>query len=89
MDLTVAVLQMQPESAAPQVAQHAPAAAPTAAPVVEAAPDSSLAQAEPESGMPDLPAAETAWEASYQTEALLAVDDTTQFTDSEIGFLLY
>lgn len=38
---------------------------------------------------PLLPAAETPWETAYQTEALLAVDDTTQFTDSEIGFLLY
>jgi hypothetical protein len=36
-----------------------------------------------------LPAAETPWETAYQTEALLAVEDTTQFTDSEIGFLLY
>lgn len=39
--------------------------------------------------VPLLPAAETPWEAAYQTEALLAVEDTTQFTDSEIGFLLY
>ncbi len=38
---------------------------------------------------PLLPAAETPWETAYQTEALLAVEDTTQFTDSEIGFLLY
>lgn len=39
--------------------------------------------------VPLLPAAEMPWEAAYQTEALLAVDDTSQFTDSEIGFLLY
>lgn len=39
--------------------------------------------------IPLLPAAETPWENAYQTEALLAVEDTTQFTDSEIGFLLY
>lgn len=39
--------------------------------------------------LPLLPAAETPWETAYQTEALLAVEDTTQFTDSEIGFLLY
>ncbi|MDZ4402121.1 hypothetical protein [Prosthecobacter sp.] len=39
--------------------------------------------------VPLLPAAETPWETAYQTEALLAVEDTTQFTDSEIGFLLY
>jgi hypothetical protein len=43
----------------------------------------------PVAEMPLLPAAETPWETAYQTEALLAVDDTTQFTDSEIGFLLY
>ncbi len=40
--------------------------------------------------MPLLPAsAETPWEATYDTQALLAVDDTSQLTDSEIGFLLY
>ncbi|MEZ5385306.1 MAG: hypothetical protein R3F13_07320 [Prosthecobacter sp.] len=39
--------------------------------------------------VPLLPSAETPWETAYQTEALLAVEDTTQFTDSEIGFLLY
>lgn len=39
--------------------------------------------------LPVLPAAETPWETAYQTEALLAVDDTSQFTDSEISFLLY
>lgn len=42
---------------------------------------------------PDLPllpeAAETPWEATFDTQALLAVDDTSQLTDSEIGFLLY
>ncbi len=41
----------------------------------------------------DLPllseAAETPWEATFDTQALLAVDDTSQLTDSEIGFLLY
>ncbi len=39
--------------------------------------------------LPLLPAAETPWEATYDTQALLAVDDTSQLTDSEIGFLLY
>lgn len=41
--------------------------------------------------LPLLPAvaAETPWEASYDTQALLAVDDTSQLSDSEIGFLLY
>ncbi len=34
-------------------------------------------------------AAETPWEATFDTQALLAVDDTSQLTDSEIGFLLY
>lgn len=83
--LTVAVLQMQPEATAPHgVAHHSPVT-PAVVPAVESTTDTSLA----ESGMPDLPATESAWEASYQTEALLAVDDTTQFTDSEIGFLLY
>jgi len=39
--------------------------------------------------LPLLPAAETPWEATYDTQALLAVDDTSQLTDSEISFLLY
>jgi negative regulator of sigma E activity len=40
--------------------------------------------------LPLLPeAAETPWEATFDTQALLAVDDTSQLTDSEIGFLLY
>ena len=43
--------------------------------------------------VPDLPllhaTAETPWEATFDTQALLAVDDTSQLTDSEIGFLLY
>ncbi|MCB1275956.1 hypothetical protein [Prosthecobacter sp.] len=39
--------------------------------------------------LPLLPEAETPWEATFDTQALLAVDDTSQFTDSEIGFLLY
>jgi negative regulator of sigma E activity len=39
--------------------------------------------------LPLLPAAETPWEATIDTQALLAVDDTSQLTDSEIGFLLY
>lgn len=34
-------------------------------------------------------AAETPWEATFDTQALLAVEDTSQLTDSEIGFLLY
>lgn len=45
--------------------------------------------AAPVAELPLLPAAETPWETAYQTEALLALDDTSQFTDSEIGFLLY
>lgn len=46
----------------------------------------------PEMSLPDLPLlpeAETPWEATFDTQALLAVDDTSQLTDSEIGFLLY
>lgn len=47
----------------------------------------------PKMAAPDLPllaaAAETPWEAAFDTQALLAVDDTSQLTDSEIGFLLY
>jgi len=43
--------------------------------------------------VPDLPllhaTAETPWEATFDTQALLAEDDTSQLTDSEIGFLLY
>ncbi len=46
-----------------------------------------------EMSLPDLPllptAEETPWQATYDTQALLAVDDTSQLTDSEIGFLLY
>lgn len=82
--VAVAVLQVQPGTTTPQVVHHVPAA-PAVAPVVQAVSETSVA----ESGLPDMPAAETAWEASYQTEALLAVEDTSQFTDSEIGFLLY
>lgn len=82
--LTVTVLQMQPGATSPQIVHQAPSV--SAAPVVESpVPEISIAEA----GLPDMPAAETAWEASYQTEALLAVEDTSQFTDSEIGFLLY
>jgi len=47
----------------------------------------------PEISVSELPllhaAAETPWEATFDTQALLAVDDTSQLTDSEIGFLLY
>ncbi len=39
--------------------------------------------------LPLLPATESSWEAAYDTQALLAVEDTSQLTDSEIGFLLY
>ena len=50
-------------------------------------------QETPVMALPDLPllpaAAETPWEATFDTQALLAVDDTSQLTDSEIGFLLY
>jgi hypothetical protein len=50
-------------------------------------------QEAPVMAVPDMPllhaAAETPWEATYDTQALLAVDDTSQLTDSEIGFLLY
>ncbi|MCX6852795.1 MAG: hypothetical protein NTY98_28230 [Verrucomicrobia bacterium] len=50
-------------------------------------------QETPVMAVPDLPllaaAAETPWEATFDTQALLAVDDTSQLTDSEIGFLLY
>lgn len=73
-------LQMQPESpSAAQVAEK-PVRPAVAAPMV----------AEVEVPvLPDMPAAESAWETAYATEALLAVEDTSQFTDSEIGFLLY
>ncbi len=47
----------------------------------------------PEASVSDMPllhaAAETPWEATFDTQALLAMDDTSQLTDSEIGFLLY
>ena len=50
-------------------------------------------QEAPVMNVPDLPllhaAAETPWEATFDTQALLAEDDTSQLTDSEIGFLLY
>ena len=50
-------------------------------------------QEAPVMAVPDMPllvaAAETPWEATFDTQALLAVDDTSQLTDSEIGFLLY
>jgi hypothetical protein len=39
--------------------------------------------------LPLLPETEAAWESPLQTEALLAVEDSSQFTDSEISFLLY
>jgi len=56
---------------------------PTASPQIVEQP------AVPAMELPLLPAAETPWETAYQTEALLAIEDTTQFTDSEISFLLY
>lgn len=60
----------------------------------EPAAESRLAQqVVPETTLTDLPllpaGAETPWEATFDTQALLAVDDTSQLTDSEIGFLLY
>jgi hypothetical protein len=39
--------------------------------------------------MPILPESEEAWESPLHTEALFAVEDSSQFTDSEISFLLY
>ena len=39
--------------------------------------------------LPLAPEVEAPWEMAVETEALLAVEDTSQFTDSEIGFLLY
>ncbi len=72
--LTLTVLQMQPAATTlPQVAEQSPT------PAVE--------MSAPE--LPLLLADETPWETAYQTEALLAVEDTSQLTDSEIGFLLY
>jgi hypothetical protein len=38
--------------------------------------------------MPLLPVGEVPWETPLQTESLLAVEDTSLFTDSEISFLL-
>ena len=89
--LTIGVLQTQPSgtSSSFAVVQPAPSSAASSAVETTTTPLAGPVLAEAETGMPDLPVAETAWEASYQTEALLAVDDTTQFTDSEIGFLLY
>lgn len=49
-----------------------------------------MPEATPAADLPLLPAtAEAPWEATFDTQALLAVDDTSQLTDSEIGFLLY
>jgi hypothetical protein len=39
--------------------------------------------------MPILPESEAAWESPLHTGALFAVEDSSQFTDSEISFLLY
>lgn len=39
--------------------------------------------------LPLAPEVEAPWEMAVETEALLAVESTSQFTDSEIGFLLY
>lgn len=55
----------------------------------ESAPQVVEQAAAPAAELPLLPTADTPWETAYQTEALLALDDTSQFTDSEIGFLLY
>ncbi len=41
------------------------------------------------SDMPLLPETEAPWDSSLQTESLLAVEDTSLLTDSEISFLLY
>lgn len=61
---------------------------PTAQPQVA---QQEVPQATAPADLPLLPAvaAETPWEATFDTQALLAVDDTSQLTDSEIGFLLY
>lgn len=81
--LTLVVLHTQPQGgASTTLAQQN--SVPTAAAVADAA----LPQ------LPELAAtAETTesspWETVYQTEALLAVEDSTQLTDREIGFLLY
>jgi hypothetical protein len=39
--------------------------------------------------MPMLPETESAWEASLHAETLLAMQDASQFSDSDISFLLY
>lgn len=39
--------------------------------------------------MPILPESEAVWESPLHTEALFAVEDSSQFTDSEISSLLY
>ena len=39
--------------------------------------------------MPLLPTAEAAWQGSMETESLLAVEDTSLLTDSDISYLLY
>ncbi len=39
--------------------------------------------------MPLLPTAEAAWQGTMETESLLAVEDTSLLTDSDISYLLY
>lgn len=72
--LALAFLTLQPSTTVPQVADE---------PIKAVQPAASLDE------MPILPESEAAWESPLHTEALFAVEDSSQFTDSEISFLLY
>lgn len=72
--LALAFVALQPSATSPQVADE-PAKAAQPAVVLDE--------------MPILPESEAAWESPLHTEALFAVEDSSQFTDSEISFLLY
>ena len=72
--LALAFVALQPSATSPQVADE---------PVKAAQPAVVLDE------MPILPESEAAWENPLHTEALFAVEDSSQFTDSEISFLLY
>jgi hypothetical protein len=72
--LALAFVTLQPSTTAPQVAGE---------PVKAVQPAAVLDE------MPILPESEAAWESPLHTEALFAVEDSSQFTDSEISFLLY
>lgn len=67
-----------------------PASTSTPQPVVAAETTPAVQVADtPANDLPLHPESEAAWEAPFDTAALLAVEDTSQLSDSEIGFLLY